>query len=123
VPPASAGGPAFPVIVDADTLSEDLAHASESARAAIEPMVARLQDSGDPALWLKRCEQEAQDGTSLPGCVKMYIPQPDGQWGAVFLGTTVNGTLTLILLAVGERHPTVAWRPSVYQVADRRLNS
>jgi hypothetical protein len=86
-------------------------------------MVARLEDSGAPARWLKRCEQEARDGTSLPGCVKMYIPQPDGQWGAVFLGTTVNGTLTLILLAVGERHPSVTWRPSVYQVADRRLNS
>ncbi|MHB1537546.1 MAG: hypothetical protein ACYCUM_11125 [Solirubrobacteraceae bacterium] len=122
MPPAS-DGPAFPVIVDEETLAEDLAHASESARAAIEPMVARLADSGAPARWLKRCEEEARDGTSLPGCVKMYIPQPDGQWGAVFLGTTVNGTLTLILLAVGERHPTVTWRPSVYQVADRRLNS
>ena len=121
MPPAS-DGPAFPVIVDEETLAEDLAHAGEAARAAIEPMVARLRESGAPVRWLKRCEEEARDGTSLPGCVKMYIPQPDGQWGAVFLGTTVNGTLTLILLAVGERHPTVAWRPSVYQVADRRLN-
>lgn len=120
--PASAEGPAFPAIVDEETLAEDLAHASESARAAIEPMVARLEDSGAPARWLKRCEEDARDGTSLPGCVKMYIPQPDGQWGAVFLGTTVNGTLTLILLAVGERHPSVTWRPSVYQVADSRLN-
>lgn len=42
---------------------------------------------------------------------------------AVFLGSTVKGALTLILLAVGELHPTVTWRPSVYQVADRRLNS
>jgi hypothetical protein len=122
VPPAS-DGPAFPVIVDEEALAEDLAHASEAARAAIEPMVARLSESGAPARWLKRCGEEARDGTSLPGCVKMYIPQPDGQWGAVFLGTTVNGTLTLILLAVGERHPTVMWRPSVYQVAHRRLNS
>lgn len=122
MPPAS-DGPAFPVIVDEETLAEDLAHASEAARAAIEPMVARLADSGAPARWLKRCEEEARDGTSLPGCVKMYIPQPDGQWGAVLLGTTVKGALTLILLAVGERHPSVTWRPSVYQVADRRLNS
>lgn len=122
MPPAS-DGPAFPVIVDEEALAEDLAHASEAARAAIEPMVARLRESGAPARWLKRCEEEARDGTSLPGCVKMYIPQPDGQWGAVFLGTTVNGTLTLILLAVGERHPAAMWRPSVYQVADRRLNS
>lgn len=65
MPPAS-DGPAFPVIVDEETLAEHLAHASESARAAIEPMVARLEDGGAPARWLKRCEQEARDGTSLP---------------------------------------------------------
>jgi hypothetical protein len=122
VPAASADGPAFPVIVDEDTLAEDLAHASEAARAAIEPMIHRLRNDGAPARWLQRCEDEARDGTRLPGCVKLYIPQPDGQWGAVFLGTTVQGTLTLILLAVGERHPNVTWRPSVYQIAHRRLN-
>lgn len=121
MPPAS-DGPAFPVVIDDEAVAEDLAHASEAARAAIEPMIARLEDSGAPARWLKRCEDEARDGTSLPGCVKLYIPQPDGQWGAVFLGSTVKGALTLILLALGERHPTVTWRPSVYQVAHRRLN-
>lgn len=71
---AGADGPAFPVVVDEDALAEDLAHASEAARTAIEPMVRRLRDSGAPADWLQRCEEEARDGTRLPGCVKLYIP-------------------------------------------------
>ncbi len=41
--------------------------------------------------------------------------------GAVFLRATVKGAPTLRLLAGGERHPSATWRPSIYQVADRRL--
>lgn len=115
-------GPVFPVRIDEDALAEDLAHATEAARAAIAPMIRRLRRDGAPAAWLRRCEAEARDGTRLPRCVKLYMPQPDGRWGAVFMAATVNGAVTLVLLAVGERHPSVAWRPSVYQVAHRRLN-
>jgi hypothetical protein len=28
----------------------------------------------------------------------------------------------LLLLAVGERHPAQRWKPTVYEVAHRRLN-
>jgi hypothetical protein len=54
--------------------------------------------------------------------VKLYIPQPAGQWGAVFLGGAVEGRLKLFLLAVGERHPGAPWKPSVYEIAHRRLH-
>jgi biotin operon repressor len=67
-------------------LTEDLARATDAGRAAIEPMIQRLEADGVPAAWLKRCDAEARDGTRLPGCVKLYIPQPAGQWGAVLLG-------------------------------------
>jgi hypothetical protein len=33
-----------------------------------------------------------------------------------------DGTPVLVCLAFGLRHPTRAWQPSVYQVADRRLH-
>jgi hypothetical protein len=29
----------------------------------------------------------------------------------------------LVLIAVGERHPERPWRPSVYEVAHRRLDT
>jgi len=85
---AESAGPAFEVHVDERELAEDLG-----------------------------CDAEARDGTRLPGCVKLYIPQPAGQWGAVFLGGQVDGELKLFLLAVGERHPGKPWRPSVYEIA------
>lgn len=115
-------GPAFPVHVDERELAEDLARATDAGRAAIEPMIQRLADDGVPVAWLKRCDAEARDGTRLPGCVKLYIPQPAGQWGAVFLGGAVNESPMLFLLAVGERHPGPSWRLSVYEVAHRRLH-
>jgi hypothetical protein len=118
---AQSSGPTFSVHVDERELAEDLAHASEAGRAAIELMVQRLKADGAPAAWLKQCDVEARDGTRLPGCVKLYIPQPAGQWGAVLLGGLANGQPKLFLLAVGERHPRVRWKPSVYEIAHRRL--
>ena len=115
-------GPAFKVHVDERALSDDLPRASDAARAAIEPMIQRFKADGVPAAWLKRCDAGARDGTRLPGCVKLYIPQPAGQWGAVFLGGAVDGSLRLFLLAVGERHPRTPWQPSVYEIAHRRLH-
>ena len=116
-------GPAFPVHVDRQELAEDLSWASDAGRAAIEPVIERIKAEGAPSAWLRRCDGEARDGTRLPGCVKLYIPQPVGRWGAVFLGGAMDGTPTLFLLAVGERHPGPRWRLSVYEVAHRRLHS
>ena len=114
-------GPTFEVRVDDRELAEDLAHASEAGQTAIEAMIQSLVVDGVPAAWLNRCNAEARDGTRLPGCVKLYIPQPAGQWGAVFVGGSVDGRPKLFLLAVGERHPRTPWQPSVYEIAHRRL--
>ena len=120
---AQSPGLAFPVHVDERELAEDLAHASEAGRAAIEPMIQRLKADGVPKEWLSKCDAEARDGTRLPGCVKLYIPQPAGQWGAVFLGGSVDGKPKLFVLAVGKRHPEAPWQPSVYEIAHRRLQA
>lgn len=119
-PPA---GPRFPLRVDAAVLDEDLAHATVSGRKAIAANIARFEREGVPAGWLRRCQTEHRDGTSLPNCVKLYLPPPDGQWGAVFVAELAEGAPTLVLLAVGLRHPTQPWTPSVYQVAHRRLHA
>jgi hypothetical protein len=120
---APSSGPAFPVHVDERELAEDLNHASEAGRSAIESTIEQLRANGAPTAWLKRCDPEAQDGTRLPGCVKLYIPQPAGQWGAVFLGGFADDKPTLFVLAVGRRHPEASWKPSVYEIAHRRLQA
>jgi hypothetical protein len=117
-----AAEPSFAVYVDEKALTEDLSHASEAARKAIGPVVEFIRTAGVPVGWLKRCEAEGRDGTRLPGCVKFYIPHPAGPWGAVLTAREAAVSPTLLLLAVGQRHPTAPFRPSVYAIAHRRLN-
>ena len=116
-------GPRFEVRVVDEALAEDLARCTSAARLAIEPMLATLRNEGIPREWLRRCEEEGQDGTRLKGCVKLYIPQPAGQWGAVLSGDEEATKPALVLVAVGERHPARPWKPSVYEIAHRRINS
>jgi hypothetical protein len=119
----SAGAdPRFEVRVVDEVLTEDLAHCTPAARAAIKPMVAILRENGAPREWLLRCEEEGQDGTRLGGCVKLYIPRPAGQWGAVLAGDEEATKPALVLVAVGERHPARPWKSSVYEIAHRRLH-
>ncbi|MBS1882329.1 MAG: hypothetical protein JSS97_05170 [Actinobacteria bacterium] len=119
----SAGaGPRFEVRVIDAVLAEDLTRCTGAARAAIEPVVAEVQRDGVPYKWLRRCEAEGHDGTRLGGCVKFYIPRPAGRWGVVLTGDEEATMPALILLAVGERHPVQQWKPSVYEIAHRRLH-
>jgi hypothetical protein len=119
----SAGaGPRFEVRVADEVLAEDLPRCTAAARAAIESALDEVRREGVPFEWLRRCEAEGQDGTRLGGCVKFCIPRPAGQWGAVLSGDEEASKPALVLVAVGERHPAQPWRPSVYEVAHRRLN-
>lgn len=113
----------FAVRVEERWLSADLEHASEAGSTAMEPAIEELQSEGVAADSLRPCEKEGRDGTRLGGCTKLYIPQPDGQWGAVFTIDREASRVALVVLAVGERHPSAPGRPSVYEVADRRLHS
>jgi hypothetical protein len=118
----TAGGLRFEVRVVEEALEEDLGHATEAGQAAMKAVVNELRSDGAAKEALKRCEDEARDGTKLGGCVKLYIPEPAGQWGAVFAADEEAAKPALVLLAVGERHPSKPWRPSVYQIAHRRLH-
>lgn len=115
-------GPRFEVRVVPELLVEDIAHSTPAARNAIESMLEVLRKDGAPTDWLRRCEEEGRDGTRLSGCVKLYIPQPAGRWGAVFVADMEAGRPVLVLIAVGERHPERPWRPSVYEIAHRRIH-
>jgi len=114
--------PRFPVRFDAEAFAEDLYHATQAGRAVAERERFRLARDGIRTSELQPCAAEGPEGTRLAGCVKTYLPQPDGQWGMVLTGDReLDGTPVLVYLAFGLRHPQRAWQPSIYQVAHRRL--
>jgi hypothetical protein len=116
--------PTVPVQFDEHAVAEDLTHHPPAARKALERFRRELdRDGGLPFSRLKRCEEEARDGTRLAGCVKTYVPWPTGRFGLVLLPVSHPiRPLALRAFAYGVRHP-VAHKPSVYQIADRRHNT
>jgi hypothetical protein len=59
----------------------------------------------------------------LGGCVKTYVPWPDGRFGAVFVAVThPNRPMALRAFAFGVRHhPRESNAKTVYEVAHARL--
>jgi hypothetical protein len=110
-------------VVFSAALEEDLAHAPTAQRAIGQTAAERLTRDGITSRQTRPCRAQERDGTRLPGCVKTYLPWPDGRCGMVFeLRVDEHGPF-LYCLAFGERHPRRdSRRPSVYQVADQRLH-
>ena len=113
----------FRVVFSHDALSEDLRHATPAQRLIGEAAAERLSRKGITSDQLLACLAEGHDGSRLPGCVKTYLPQPDGRCGMVLqLRADEQNRPFLQCVAFGERHPLRdSRRPSVYEVADRRL--
>jgi hypothetical protein len=115
-------GPAVPVLFDERALAEDLAHHPDAARRALDQLRHEVsRDGGLPFARLKGCEEEGRDGTRLGGCAKTYLPWPTGRFGLVLLPVAhPTRPLALRAFAYGVRHPA-SHRPSVYEIAHRRL--
>lgn len=116
--------PIFPVGFDEDALTEDLERLPASAESALQEFRKELRrEGGIPRSRLKACHDEGQDGTMLGGCVKTYVPWPDGRFGAVFVAVThPNRPMGLRTFAFGVRHhPHESNAETVYEIAHRRL--
>ena len=114
----------FEVRFDELAFTDDLAHATPAGRQVATAARERLEQTGADPVEFKRCDPDARDGTSLPNCVKIYLPDPAGRWRMVFeiLRDPATGKLVLSYLAFGVGHPEHPWQPSVYQVAHGRLD-
>lgn len=88
-------------------LAENLSHASDAARFAIKPMILRLKSDGAPATWLRRCDAEARDGTRLPGCVKLYIPNLRATVGSAPVTPSAN-----LVFSYYDPAADIAWFPT-----------
>jgi len=118
--------PVFPVGFDEDALTEDLERLPASAENALREFRKELRRLGGiPRSRLKACHDESQDGTMLGGCVKTYVPWPDGRFGAVFVAVThPNRPMALRAFAFGVRHhPRESNAETVYEIAHKRLRA
>jgi hypothetical protein len=122
--PTGAGAARFGVRFDELAFSADLGHATPAGREVAHAARKRLEADGAAPGEFKRCDPDARDGTSLPNCLKTYLPGPDGRLRMIFevLRDTATGGLVLSYLAFGVAHPEHPWQPSVYQVAHQRLH-
>lgn len=108
---------------DADLWAEDMIRASAAAREVAAAARGAFESEGVQIDQLRPCDPEGPDGTSLPHCVKVYLPPPAGQHGMVLEIDRRAGRLVLAYLAFGLRHPGPDVRqPSVYEIAHRRLH-
>jgi hypothetical protein len=112
-----------PALLDDGQVKDDLAYLPNNAATALRSLQRNInRDGGIAASRLRPCEAEARDGTRLDGCLKTYVPWPDGRYGIVF---QVVGHATrpwgLRSLAYGIRHNPGRGKLTVYEVADRRL--
>lgn len=116
--------PVFPVGFDEDALAEDLERLPAGAEIALREFRKELERQGGiPKSKLRACQAEGRDGTRLSGCVKTYIPWPDGRFGAVFAPVAhPKRPMALRVFAFGVRHhPQGSNAETVYAIADRRL--
>jgi hypothetical protein len=118
VPPGNA-----PVLLDDRAWEEDMAATSERARETAAAARRRFAREGIAVMELRPCLAEGPDQTRLAGCMKTYVPWPDGRFGMVFAVRRHQGRAALVYLAFGVRHhPPEAHAPSVYAIAHRRLH-
>lgn len=121
---APAGGDGAPAHFDDGLFAADLARVSARGRVEVRAARTRMERVGVGAGERRRCSAEHPSGTSLPGCVKVYVPEADGPWRIVFQVTRfADGRLGLEYLASGVAHlPRESRRRDVYELAHYRLH-
>jgi hypothetical protein len=116
--------PHFPVRFDPRPWDEDLARSTPDGNKAAQDARRNYDNSGIPRSQLRPCEADGRDGTNLPDCAKVYLPPPDGRFGMVFTIDRQADKPAFEFLAFGVRHhPVGSHAPTVYEIADQRLNA
>ncbi|HWO15663.1 MAG TPA: hypothetical protein VNM89_03010 [Solirubrobacterales bacterium] len=104
-----------PVAFDDLAWEEDLRRARGSAPRIARETRVRLEREGQEVASLMACDEDARDGTSLPGCVKVYLPPPAGPLSLVYrIGRNKQAafTSTTSPSASAITHPAPAPKPS-----------
>jgi hypothetical protein len=116
--------PRFPARFDTQAWEEDIARSTPAGAAAAQAARTEYEQLGVPRSQLGPCDAEGKDGTRLPQCLKVYLPQPRGRFGMVFTVDLRDDRLILLFLAFGVRHhPADSHAATVYELADKRLHN
>lgn len=126
----SHGNTEFLVTFGDEEWSEEVEGRAPNSPARLRAQRARRDiEAGRVRLAWKRCRSDdAPDRTSLPGCVKLYVPldgqgPSDAPYGFVFrLQREPDGRLSLNFVSFGERHPANPATRTVYERAHKRLH-
>lgn len=111
------------VVFDEVALGEDVMRSGRGGAAVLQETRRRYERDGVAVERLRGCEAEGSDGTELPGCFKVYLPEPDGKFGMVLALASDEHGLGLRYLAFGMRHhPKGSHAETVYEIAHRRLH-
>ena len=111
------------VVFDEVAFAEDVMRSGRAGARVLRETRRRYERDGVAVASLRSCEAEGRDGTKLPGCIKVYLPEPDGKFGMVLALAVDKRGFGLRYLAFGVRHhPKGSHAETVYQVAHRRLN-
>ncbi|MTD47659.1 hypothetical protein GKE82_26005 [Conexibacter sp. W3-3-2] len=113
-----------PLRLDQAQMTADLERLPSTAAVELGRLLRLVeQHGGIPVSRLRRCDPEGRDGTRLPNCLKVYVPEGENKWGLVAVVVAhPERPFGLRVLAYGIRHPT-GTTPSVYQLAHRRLHA
>lgn len=115
--------PRFPARFDPDPWNEDFGRSTPAARTVAQAARRNYEPDGIPVAHLKPCESEGRDGTNLPDCAKVYLPEPNGHFGMVFTVDRKADEPALVFLAFGTRHhPPDSHASTVYEIAHNRLH-
>ena len=120
--------PPTPIVFGIREWTEEVERLDPKGDARLKAESARREiEAGEEKLAWKPCEAAGSDGTSLPGCRKIYIPlgregASAAPYGFVFQLVKTETGLAWNFIAFGERHPDNAQTRSVYDRAHKRLH-
>jgi hypothetical protein len=108
---------------DESAFEDDVARLSARGREIVARARKEFEREGVSLSRLLACHEEHESGTSLPGCMKVYVPDAHGQWRIIFQIAAGDAGLLLSYLAAGVGHqPRGAGAPDAYQLAHHRLH-
>jgi hypothetical protein len=108
-----------PVLFDDAAFAEDSRRASPGGAEIAKSARTRYERDGVPVGDLLACQAEGPEGTKLQDCMKVYLDR----FGMVFRVERRQGRAVLVYAAFGVRHhPPESKAPTVYEIADKRLN-
>lgn len=111
---------------DTGALADDLARLSPPGQTALRHAHDRFKREGGHSIGCAPARTKHRAGTSLPGCLKVYLPDWDGDWRMIFQIATDEAGPLLSYLACGVGHqprgthklPTPTKSPTIAFTAD-----